>query len=169
MQSSDTLMQSPEPQSQRMEWTITTSTESAGVVSGSLKQRSSQHLEFGLANGSGQMNCFLNAALQLIWGLSLNKQKAGFIDFVKMPTDQGPEVLRPLMKAMIDLFKQAGDHLDTVTAPPILVSDGVRSELFKLFYGQQVFDLNLKADAFEAFDFLLTCLHSWIRHHDSAA
>lgn len=146
---------------------MTASTESAGVVNGSLKQRSSQHLEFGLANESGQMNCFLNAALQLIWGLSLSKQKAGFIDFVKMPTDQGPEVLRPLMRAMIDLFKMAG--INNETAPPILVSDRVRSELFKLFYGQQVFDLNLKADAFEAFDFLLTCLHSWIRHHDDAA
>lgn len=122
-----------------------------------------------MANESGQMNCFLNAALQLIWGLSLGKQKAGFIDFVKMPTDQGPLVLRPLMRAMVDLFRQAGDQIDITTAPPILISDRVRSELFKLFYGQQVFDLNLKADAFEAFDFLLTCLHSWIRNHDKSA
>ena len=28
-------------------------------------------LEFGLTNGAGQMNCFMNAALQLFWSLSL--------------------------------------------------------------------------------------------------
>jgi len=50
---------------------------------------------------------------------------------------------------------------------PVLKSIEVRRELFKLHYGQEVFDLNLKADAFEAFDFLLTSLHSWVRHSQS--
>ena len=34
----------------------------------------------------------------------------------------------------------------------------------KLFYTQEKFDLNLKADAFEAYDQILTCISSYIRH-----
>ena len=39
--------------------------------------------------------------------------------------------------------------------------------MFKLYYRSELFDLNEKADAFEAFDFLLTCIHSWVRQSQS--
>ena len=46
---------------------------------------------------------------------------------------------------------------------PNLSSVEVRREMFKLFYKFEAFDLNQKADSFEAYDFLLTCIHSWIQ------
>ena len=44
-----------------------------------------------------------------------------------------------------------------------LISE-IRKEIFKLHYGQAVFDLNEKADAHEVFDFLLTTIHSVIKY-----
>ena len=41
-------------------------------------------------------------------------------------------------------------------------SIAVRRELFKLFYLSNEFVLNMKADAFEAFDHILSLIHSWI-------
>lgn len=51
----------------------------------------------------------------------------------------------------------------------MLDSAKVRRELFKLHYGYEVFDLNVKADAFEAFDFLLTVLHSWVKYDSNSS
>ena len=39
----------------------------------------------------------------------------------------------------------------------------IRVELFKLVYDTNEFVLNDKADAYEAFDFILTQLHTWIQ------
>ena len=47
---------------------------------------------------------------------------------------------------------------------PVLSSNNARREMSKLFYTQEKFDLNLKADAFEAYDQILTCISSYIRH-----
>ena len=47
---------------------------------------------------------------------------------------------------------------------PVLSSNIARREMSKLFYTQEKFDLNLKADAFEAYDQILTCIHSYTRH-----
>jgi len=123
--------------------------------------RSDQYLEFGLANPDGQMNCFLNSALQLFWSLVLTGERENFIKFVFTPIESGPVLLQPLIGAMCELFKEAGRIQPTV---PVLKSVKIRRELFKLFYLRQSFDLNKKADAFEAFDFLLTSIHSWISH-----
>ena len=48
-------------------------------------ERSNDELEFGVENKSGHMNCFLNAALQLFWSLTLDQEREGLINFVKMP------------------------------------------------------------------------------------
>ena len=62
--------------------------------------------------------------------------------------------------ALNDFLRIAGTHTidDQI---PLVDSRPVRRELFKLSYQQNKFGLNMKADAFEAFDFLLTSIHSW--------
>ena len=52
---------------------------------------------------------------------------------------------------------------------PIRVFDAsrIRVELFKLVYDTNEFVLNDKADAYEAFDFILTQLHTWIQSASS--
>ena len=69
-------------------------------------------------------------------------------------------MLQPLMDAITKFYQQVGLNSSEV---PKLSSVGIRREMFKLYYRCESFDLNEKADAFEAFDFLLTCIHSWVR------
>jgi len=38
----------------------------------------------------------------------------------------------------------------------------IRAELFKLYYQQEEFILNSKADAFEALDKILSIIHGWL-------
>ena len=44
---------------------------------------------------------------------------------------------------------------------PIVKSNNVRAELFKLNYSRNEFSLHEKADAFEALDHILTLIHLW--------
>ena len=80
-----------------------------------------------------------------------------------IPIEQGPELLRPLMSALISFYAKAAGQDLISSELPNLSSVEIRREMFKLFYKYEAFDLNLKADAFEALDFLLTCIHSWIK------
>ena len=77
-----------------------------------------------------------------------------------LPIEEGPEILKPLMRAITEFYKDVGQDYDYV---PKLSSVRIRSEMYKLYYRYELFDLNEKADAFEALDFLLTSIHSWVR------
>ena len=46
---------------------------------------------------------------------------------------------------------------------PKLESLEVRAELYKLFYLDNEFELNNKADAYEAFDHMVSLIHAWCR------
>ena len=70
-------------------------------------------------------------------------------------------MLRPLINALVEFFNQAGMQQGEV---PILDAVKIRREIFKLSYQRDLFGLNFKADAFEAYDFLLTSIHSWTYH-----
>mmetsp|Transcript_17065 Transcript_17065/g.21568 ORF Transcript_17065/g.21568 Transcript_17065/m.21568 type:complete len:81 (-) Transcript_17065:92-334(-) len=76
-----------------------------------------------------------------------------------MPVEQGPDLLKPLIAALHDFFRVAGSNYDQI---PSLDTRLIRRELFKLSYLSDKFGLNQKADAFEAYDFLLTAIHSWV-------
>ena len=78
---------------------------------------------------------------------------------MQTPIEAGPAVLRPLIGALTEFFKQAGMMYENQI--PVMDSRAVRRELFKLSYMQDKFGLNMKADAFESYDFLLTSMHSW--------
>ena len=43
----------------------------------------------------------------------------------------------------------------------MLESTAIRRELFKIKYQSGEYIPNFEADAFECFDFLLTCIHTW--------
>ena len=68
-------------------------------------------------------------------------------------------MLRPLISALNDFLRSADVKNDDQI--PVVDSRQIRRELFKLSYQQNKFGLNMKADAFEVFDFLLTSMHSW--------
>lgn len=70
------------------------------------------------------------------------------------------------MQAIVLFFNEVGQACQGV---PLLSSVQIRREMFKLYYMKGSFDLNEKADAFEALDFLLTCIHSWVRQCEDAA
>lgn len=75
-------------------------------------------------------------------------------------------MLRPLISALVEFFTQASnnasDNLGNDSVVPVLDSGKIRREMFKLSYERDLFGLNSKADSFEAYDFLLTSIHSWI-------
>ena len=72
----------------------------------------------------------------------------------------GPPQLKPLINSIQDFFQQC----TVEKGGKIMESESiaVRRELFKLFYLTNEFVLNMKADAFEAFDHILSLIHSWI-------
>ena len=129
---------------------------------GEITIRTDENFEFKVENRSGHMNCFLNSALQLIWSLCQATERESLTAFIQGGTENGPILLQPLMKTLKEFFNQAATPTEAFQVPT-LESNDVRRELFKLFYKQEAFDLNLKADSFEAFDFLLTSIHSWVR------
>ena len=75
------------------------------------------------------MSCFLNTGLQLIWSLAVGRQRDAFEQFMTMPLDNGPTLLRPLIESLIELFKQAAHQYGYV---PLLDTVKVRREIFKL-------------------------------------
>ena len=71
----------------------------------------------------------------------------------------GPQILRPLIKSVLELFQQAfNKHSELPTFDAV----NVRREIFKLTYERDQFCLNQEADSFEVFDFLITSIHIWI-------
>ena len=48
-------------------------------------------------------------------------------------------------------------------------STSIRRELFKLRYLSGTFELNQEADAYEALDYLLTCMHTWSQTRGSSS
>ena len=78
--------------------------------------------------------------------------------------DGGPPELKKLINAIQDFYTEVlkASEKDTILRKVhVFESTNVRRELFKLKYHSGEFMLNFEADAFEAFDFLLTCIHTW--------
>ena len=79
--------------------------QSALLAKRKLTHRSETNFEFSVQNASGHMNCFLNSALQLIWSLTLGKEKKELTQLIEMPIKQGPALLRPLIGALQEFFR----------------------------------------------------------------
>lgn len=75
---------------------------------------------------------------------------------------KGPEKLAPLVGA-IKLFFSTVQNMKQTSKGKFFVLSAleVRRELFKLHYPSSSFELNQKADAFEAFDQILTHIWEW--------
>ena len=73
--------------------------------------------------------------------------------------------IKPLMNALQDFFEavlpqdEVSDKISVVDAGPI------HNEIFKIHFlaGEGEFTLNRKADSFEVYDFLMTCMHTWLQ------
>ena len=105
------------------------------------------------------MNCFVNVCLQALW---VFPQVRLFIKQFSEVDSKGPEKLAPLIGA-IKLFFSTVQNLQLKEKGKfhVLSALEVRRELFKLHYPSSSFDLNQKADAFEAFDQILTHIGEW--------
>ena len=122
-----------------------------------LKQRSMLAAEFGIENKGRSLSCFLNVVLQALWSLPI--VRANLVAFCDL-RDGGPLPLKLLINAIQDFYKQVSEQ---PIRDQVLVYDStsIRRELFKLRYFSGTFELNREADASEALDYLLTCMHTW--------
>ena len=76
----------------------------------------------------------------------------------------GPPELKKLINAIQDFFAEIiqKSQEDSISRRlHSFESTNIRRELFKLKYQRAEYMLNYEADAFEVFDFLLTCIHTW--------
>ena len=64
------------------------------------------------------------------------------------------------MNALQDFFTLI-DLQESQSELQVYSSKCIRREMFKLRYLTGAFELNREADAFEALDYLLTCIHTW--------
>ena len=113
--------------------------------------------EFGIENRNGHLNCFLNVGLQTLWQFQFVRQHLRQMCAEKIKSSKK---IAPLVQAIKDFYQQAFEREED-TKIPELSSNNMRKELFKLFYNIDEFQINSKADAFEALDKLLGVLHGW--------
>lgn len=81
--------------------------------------------------------------------------------------DGGPPELKPLINSIQDFYSESNQKSQqdsAVRRVHVFESTRIRRELFKLKYESGEFQLNFEADAFECFDFLITCIHTWSQH-----
>ena len=72
------------------------------------------------------------------------------------------------MNSLFDFYKELFElsDLEFRNQIPIVNSNKVRAELFKLNYDRNQFALNEKVDAFEAFNQILSIIHVWAKTFD---
>ena len=77
----------------------------------------------------------------------------------------GPDEIKPVINAIQEFFQTvdatANNDSKFDKRVHVFESIGIRRELFKLFYLNGEFTLNQTADAAEALDCILTCMHTW--------
>lgn len=117
--------------------------------------------EFTIKNPVLNQSCFLNVALQTLWVFpSVRMNLITFCD----QREGGPAELKKLINAIQDFFAeiiQKSQEDSILRRLHSFESTNIRRELFKLKYQRAEYMLNYEADAFEVFDFLLTCIHTW--------
>ncbi|CDW82691.1 UNKNOWN [Stylonychia lemnae] len=126
-----------------------------GMNLNNFKEEKQENIQFfGLENPPGHNNCYLNSVLQSIWNLTKN---SGLPKYLLSEETFGSidERDEPIIQDFINSFKENSLQKIQVFNPV-----AVRTELFKLFYEDQKFDLTDKADASEAFYNILCLIHS---------
>lgn len=119
---------------------------------------------FGLENSDGHYNCFLNVVIQSFWNI---------VPFRQAILQEGQLIKRNLSpntlignfcKELFQFFNDVNKNLsNSEQSPGILQAStkNLRINLFKIFYLEQIFNLNEKADASEAFTKILELLHGY--------
>ena len=87
------------------------------------------------------------------------------IDTLNLP---GSAEVQPFVISLLAFYKGlfAQDEATFNHKLPVVNSNYVRAELFKLHYDQNEFALHEKADAFEALDKILGIIHVWQKTYD---
>ena len=126
-----------------------------------VRERSYLADEFAIKNPVLNQSCFLNVVLQALWVFpAVRMNIIAFCD----QREGGPPELKGLVNALQDFYSETlrRSQQDTrLRRLHVFESTGIRRELFKLKYQSGEYMLNYEADAFEVFDFLLTCIHTW--------
>ena len=139
------------------------------VAQPTLSTQTKSGQEFGIFNRQGHHNCFINVLLQAMWQIRSFRQTLIRFSYEEDDSEEGSKLeIAPLIYELKKFFKRV--HIFTTNAsqeenrPNALEmheSISIRRELFKLKYVNGEFVLHDKADAFEAFDFILTAIHNW--------
>ena len=117
--------------------------------------------EFAIRNPVLNQSCFLNVVLQALWVFPTVRMN--IITFYDQ-REGGPVELKSLINKLQDFYSETlrVSQSDAVLRRlHVFESTNIRRELFKLKYQSGEYMLNFEADAFEVFDFILTCIHTW--------
>ena len=117
--------------------------------------------EFGTENKNGHLNCFLNVCLQALW--QFPKVKLAIKWMLDTRNQPGSAEVQPFTQSLLDFYQEVSDaYKDAQSSQvPVLSTNRIRAELFKLNYDRNEFALHEKADAFEALDHILGLIHVW--------
>lgn len=131
---------------------------------------------FGLTNMEGQLNCFLNAALQSLWNLSPVSFSLKYYCQDALPTavitdlNEARDIISEIKVNYLLFFISIQNFFKMIVDDRILSiksaagqrydANKLRKVLFERFYTMNQFILNQKGDAAEAFVYLLDTIHS---------
>ncbi|CDW73817.1 ubiquitin carboxyl-terminal hydrolase-related protein [Stylonychia lemnae] len=109
---------------------------------------------FGLKNEDGQYNCYMNVVVQVLW--HLDSVRKALIDFSKVELNHLKDFREyKFLQELQALFRQLQEDQSTDS----FSINCMRRELFKLFYEEQLFEVNQKGDSSEALLCLLRIIH----------
>ena len=109
---------------------------------------------FGLENGDGQYNCYVNVVLQTLWHFESFRTSMTNLAISKdfLPTGIEDQFLIEIKTLIRQVYQdQEKDHFNI---------NRIRTVMFKLFYLDGTFDLNQKGDASEAMICFLKLMHT---------
>jgi uncharacterized UBP type Zn finger protein len=112
--------------------------------------------DIGLINLDGQYNCFVNVVIQALWTSDIFRKTLLYVmDMVLNPKFKEYRFMTELQ----GLLKSAFSTTSSSTKRDLSLNP-LRAELYKLYYLDQLFDLNVKGDSAEFLTVLLKLIHA---------
>ena len=112
--------------------------------------------DIGLINLDGQYNCFVNVVIQALWTSDIFRKTLLYV----MDMELNPKFKE--YRFMTELQGLLRSAFSTTSSPAKreLSLNPLRAELYKLYYLDQLFDLNVKGDSAEFLTVLLKLIHA---------
>jgi hypothetical protein len=125
-------------------------------ISGSMDNRQvRERKDIGLINLDGQYNCFVNVVIQALWTSDIFRGALlKVMDMQLNPKFKEFRFMTELQALLRSAFSTASSTKRELSL------NSLRAELYKLYYHDQLFDLNVKGDSAEFLTVLLKLIHA---------